>query len=117
MADVEPLGRLHADQSGETRRQLTLPLNEVIESFALDQRPGQIMGAACGSHVHNRHDARMLAVLNGPHLTPGNADVPHASPRQDLDGVPFVVVLGERFVDRPHAAGAERINERIRPEH
>ncbi len=49
-------------------------------------------------------------------LAAGDADVPHAAPRQHLDGVPLVVGLGLGLVDRAHAAGAEGVHEGERPE-
>ena len=74
------------------------------------------MHAAGGADIDERHDGGMLALLEGADLAAGDADVPHAAARQHLDGVPLVVGLVVRLVNRPHAAGAEGVHERERAE-
>ena len=59
----------------------------------------------------------MAELLEGANLAAGQADVPHAAPRQDLDGVPLAIGLGKRLVNRAHAAGADRIHQGIGTEH
>ena len=97
--------------------QLALGGDDLVEGLALDEGPGQVVHAAGGAHVHEGHDGRVLARLEGAHLAAGDADVPHAPPRQHLDGVPLVVGLRLRLVDRAHAAGAQGVHQGERPEH
>jgi hypothetical protein len=113
----QALGRLEDVVGGHARRHPLLALDQLLQRLALDQRPGQVVHAARRAHVHERHHRRVPALLEGPHLAPGDADVPHAAPGEDLDGVALVVVLVHRLVDRAHAARAEGVHQGVRPEH
>ena len=59
----------------------------------------------------------MAEAAEGADLPAGEADVPHAAPRQHLDGVIGVVVLRAGLVDLPHAARADGVEQHVRPEH
>jgi len=58
----------------------------------------------------------VLALVKGADLTASEADVPHASPRQDFHRVGLLVGLRDGLVNGAHAARAEGIHERERPE-
>src|SRR5262245_45502903 len=59
----------------------------------------------------------MLELLKLPHLPPRDANVPHTSPRQNLDGIPVWLELVASTVDRTHATRAEHVHEDERSEH
>ena len=104
VTDVESLGGLTDVLRGQPGFKLAFALDELVQAFALDQGPGQVMHAAGGTDVQEGHHSRMLALLERAHLAAGDAHVPHAAPGQDLDGVPLVVVLRLGLVNRPHTA-------------
>ena len=116
MADVQPVGDLQCVIGGYVRGQFALPRQDRFHALAFDHRPGEVMQAAGGADIHEGHDRGLVEVLEGTHLAAGQADVPHAAPRQHLDGVPLIVLLGERLVDRTHAAGADGVHQGVRPE-
>ena len=74
------------------------------------------MHAARGTDVGERHHRRMTALLEDPDLSPGDPHIPHTSARQHLDGIPAVVGLRQRLVHRSHAAAAQGVHERVRPQ-
>ena len=55
--------------------------------------------------------------LERSHQPLGDADVPHASARHQLEGVPLLVVLGLRLVHHAHAAETDGVSHRIRSQH
>ena len=81
------------------------------------QRPHQVVQTARSADVHKRHDRGVGEAAEGSHLSTRKAHVPHAAPGQDLDGIVAVVVFRGGLVDLAHAAGADGVEEDVRPQH
>src|SRR5216683_3750720 len=56
----------------------------------------------------------MFALIEGAHLPARDPHVPHASPGQNLDGIPLVVIFAESLVNGSHAARAQSVDESVR---
>ena len=64
----------------------------------------------------NGTTAGCVELAERAHLPPCQPDVPHAAPGQHLDRVQLIVGLGRRLVYLAHAAGADGVDQDIRPE-
>jgi len=117
MALFQPLGGLQDVVGGLLRIELALAFDDFVERLALDERPSQVVHSAGRADIHKGDDGRMLALLEGTHFAACDAHVPHAAPRQNLDGVPAVVRFRLSLVDGAHAAAAQRVHEGERPQH
>ena len=102
-----------------SRGQLALSVDEPQQVLPLDVLQGQVGDALFFAHVEGSHDVRVVELGAGAHLAhePGPGLWVGAVPRgQDFErhGAFHATVLG--LVDLAHAAGADAVQNRVRPD-
>ena len=112
---AQAFGDLQSDVEGFFRRQ-RLAVDSLPQGFAFDILRRHERDAVGFADFINREDVRMIQARGGARLLQKAAAafiVRHIFGRQDLERDLAVQLFIVRFIDRPHAARAERLKNAI----